>query len=93
MALQPWWTGYPQQVWADVDWQRWHDEGEPHLPRDVRLPRFDTAEPSLPRPEPRHRLPSGVRWVGPAAQKRKGPRDARGKSIDAMLAKLGIGGR
>jgi hypothetical protein len=88
MANLPWWTGYPQNVWTELDWAQWEKEGRPRLPLEVKLPARDRTERPLVQPEPQHTLPRGVRWVGDQARTR--PRDARAKSIDAMLAKLGI---
>jgi hypothetical protein len=86
---QGFWDHYPQKWWMEVDWQAWQKAGRPTVPPGMRLTTPRARTERLVQPEPQHTLPRGVRWVGDQARTR--PRDARAKSIDAMLAKLGIG--
>lgn len=83
----PWWESYPQKYCAEIDWQKWEAAGKPKLPRAMRVPLPDAHERPLVLPEPRHTLTTGA-WVGRAAKPTR--RDARARSVDALLAKLGI---
>jgi hypothetical protein len=84
---RPWWKDYPRRYWSEVDWQRWERDGKPRVPRDEVLEKQgQPINPTLPLAPAAQTLSSGFRLH----PRKSTAQDARGKSIDALLEKLGI---